>query len=396
MKRKREHDTARAHYAGREGDAAREDVVREDDRRRAPRSEGTARWTIIVLTVLALVLMAVIIRPFASALFVAAVLAGALHPWYQRFTRRLKGRRQVAAVLVTVAVALVVVIPVASLTLVLAREAAAGVAYVRDTLRSEGTAGLVADLPLPLRALARKVLDQLPQDQGQLQDLTGAQGGNAARAVGGVLTATWGVVVQMAMMLIAFFFLLMDGEDLVEWLSDVAPLQKGQTRELLSDFRKVSVTVMISSAATAAIQALAALVGYLLARLPHAFFFGVVTFVVGLVPAVGAGAVALAAAAFLFLGGHPRAALFLALWGVLVVGLVDNLIKPYLMKGTVELHGAVIFFALIGGVAVFGPIGILAGPLIVSFFLAVVRMWDRAIDEGPEAPLPGDRKVSGS
>src|SRR2546428_403125 len=134
----------------------------------------------------------------------------------------------------------------------------------------------------------RKVLEQRPQDQGQLQHLTGALVGKAALAVGGMLTATWGVVVQMAMMLIAFFFLLMDGEDLVEWLSEVAPLPKGQTRELLSDFRKVSVTVMVSSAATAAFQALAALVRYLLAHLPHAFFLAVVPFVVGLVPALGA------------------------------------------------------------------------------------------------------------
>ena len=373
----------------------RPDPPREDRLGRAPRSVKTARWTIIVLTVLALGLMAVIVRPFASALFVAAVLAGALHPWYERFVRRLRGRRQLAAGLVTVAVMLVVVIPLASLTVVLAREAADGIAYVRSTLRSEGMAGLVADLPPFARSLAQKVLDQLPQDQEQLQDLTGAQGGKAARAVGGVLTATWGVLVQMVMMLIAFFFLLMDGEDLVEWLSEVAPLQKGQTRQLLSDFRRVSVTVIVSSAATAAIQALVALVGYLLARLPHPYFFAVVTFVVGLVPAVGAGAVALVAAAVLFLSGHPRAALFLALWAVLAVGLADNVVKPYLMKGAVRLHGAVIFFALIGGVAVFGPIGILAGPLIVSFFLAVVRMWDRALDEDADVPLPGDRRVSG-
>jgi predicted PurR-regulated permease PerM len=338
--------------------------------------------------------MALIVRPFASALFVAAVLAGALHPWYQSFARRLRGRRQMAAGLVTLGVLLVVVLPVASLTVVLAREVTDGVAYVRSTLRSEGVAGLLADLPPPLRSVAEKVLERLPQDSQELQDLTGAQGGKAARAVGGVLTATWSLVVQMAMMLIAFFFLLMDGEDLVEWLSEVAPLQKGQTRQLLSDFRQVSVTVIVSSAATAAIQALVALVGYLLARLPHPYFFAVVTFVVGLVPAVGAGAVALLAAAFLFLGGRPQAALFLALWGVLAVGLADNIIKPYLMRGAVKLHGAVIFFALIGGVSVFGPIGILAGPLIVSFFLAVVRMWDRAFDESAEMPLPGDRKVS--
>ena len=377
-----------------EGEERPDDRPRERSHVRAARSSGAARWTIIVLTVLALGLMAVIIRPFASALFVAAVLAGALHPWYQRFALGLRGRRQLAAVLVTLAVMLVVVIPVASLTVVLAREVADGVAYVRGTLRSEGTAGIVADLPVFLRSPAEKVLGMLPRDQGDFQDL-GAQGGQAARAVGGVLTATWSVVVQMAMMLIAFFFLLMDGEELVEWLSDVVPLQKGQTRQLLSDFRRVSVTVLVSSAATAAIQALVALAGYLLARLPHPFFFAVVTFVVGLVPAVGAGAVALVAAAILFLGGHPQAALFLALWAVLAVGLADNVVKPYLMKGAVRLHGAVIFFALIGGVSVFGPIGILAGPLIVSFFLAMVRMWDRAVDEEADVPLPGDRKVTG-
>jgi len=377
-------------------DEGLEDERREESPRRSGRSQRTARWTIIVLTVLALGLMAVIIRPFASALFVAAVLAGALQPWYERFAARIGGRRQIAAALVTAAVLLVVVIPVASLTVVLAREAADGVAYVRDTLRSEGVAGLIADLPAPLRSLARKALDHLPQDQGQLQDLTGTQGGKAVSAVGGVLSATWGVVMQMVMMLIAFFFLLMDGDELVDWLSEVAPLQRGQTRELLSDFRRVSVTVMVSSGATAAIQAVIALVGYLLARLPHAFFFAVVTFVVGLVPAVGAGAVALCAAAFLFLGGHTKTAIFLAIWAVAVVGLADNIIKPYLMKGSVELHGAVIFFALLGGVSVFGPIGLLAGPLIVSFFLAVVRMWDRAIDEKPDVPLPGDPKSAES
>jgi predicted PurR-regulated permease PerM len=111
-----------------------EDRRRADRRPRAQRSFRTARWTIIVLTVLALGLMTLIIRPFASALFVAAVLAGALHPWYQRFVLRLRGRRQLAAGLFTVAVMLVVVIPVASLTVVLAREAADGVAYVRGTL----------------------------------------------------------------------------------------------------------------------------------------------------------------------------------------------------------------------------------------------------------------------
>jgi len=349
---------------------------------RPVRSAQAARWTLLVLTVAAIALLALIVRPFAAALFVAAVIAGALSPWFERLSSRLRGRRQVAAGLTTVAILLVVVLPLASISIVLAKDVGDGAAYVRNTLRSEGVQGIVNDLPRPLRALAEKALGQLPKDQEELQQLTDQQRGRAAAAVGGVLTATWSVVVQMAMMLIAFFFFLVDGPKLVDWVEDVLPLGHGQTRRLLQDFRRVSVAVIVSSVATAAIQAAVALVGYLIARVPNPWFFAVVTLVVALVPAVGAGSVVLAAAVIMYLGGHPYAALFLALWGILAVGLIDNVVKPYLIRGGLELHGAVVFFALLGGLACFGPVGLLAGPLIISFFLAVVRMWDR--DE-PEA-----------
>jgi predicted PurR-regulated permease PerM len=92
-----------------------------------------------------------------------------------------------------------------------------------------------------LRALAEKVVTQLPQGQGDLQDVAQQQGGRAAAAVGGVLRTTWGVVIQLVMMLIAFFFFLVDGPQLVDWFEDVMPLGRGQTRRLLGEFRRVSV-----------------------------------------------------------------------------------------------------------------------------------------------------------
>jgi len=99
-----------------------------------------------------------------------------------------------------------------------------------------------------------------------------------------------------------------------------------------------------------------------------------VTFVVAFIPAVGAASVVLAVAAFLFVNGQSQAALALALWGALVVSTIDNLVKPWLLQGRIEIHGGLIFFALLGGIATFGPVGLVAGPLILSFFLAVVRL----------------------
>ena len=102
-------------------------------------------------------LLARIVQPFAAALFIAAVMAGAISPWYERLAAWLRGRRQIAAGLTTTAILLVVVLPLASISVVLAKEVSDGATYVRTTLRSEGVQGLINDLPRPLRALAEKV-----------------------------------------------------------------------------------------------------------------------------------------------------------------------------------------------------------------------------------------------
>ena len=363
----------------------------------AASSTRTSFWTTLVLTVLATWLLSRVIRPVAAALFIAAVLAGAVHPLYERLAKRMGGRRTIASGVATLTLILVVILPLAWLAVVLGQEVADGVTYVRRTLRSEGVGGLVADLPAPMRAAAQKILDRIPHDSQDLTDVAGAQGSRAASAVGGILSATWGVLIQMVMMLIAFFFLLMDGPRLVDWVAEVMPLRKKQTLALLTDFRKVTVAVLVSSIATSAIQAAVAFVGYLLARVPNAIFFAFVTFLVGLIPAVGAGAVTLGAALIVFLSGRPGAALFLAIWGIVFVGLADNVVKPYLIRAGLEMHGAIVFFSLVGGLSYFGPVGLLAGPLIVSFFMAVVHMWkaelDAADDRAAVPLLPANREV---
>jgi len=179
------------------------------------------------------------------------------------------------------------------------------------------------------------------------------------------------------MMLIALFFLLAEGDRLVDWIDSVSPLRRGQTRELMAEFKKVSYAVMVSTLITAGVQAAVALVGYLIASVPHPIFFGAVTFFVAMIPAVGATSVVLVAALVLLVTGHPYMAIFLAVWGVLVVGLVDNIVKPYLIKGDVEMSGAVVFFALVGGIGAFGMVGLLIGPLAVALFLAILRIYRR-------------------
>ena len=316
--------------------------------------------------------------PIASALLIAAVLAVVLAPLQARLSRWLRGRRAIAAGILVLAVLFLLIGPLLGLTTVLVREAADGVRFIQDTVRSQGVAGLVERLPPPLDAYARTALESLG-DLGQLaQKHVIEQGPRAASAVAAALKATGSLVFDLAMVLIALYFLLVSGRELIAWVESVSPLAPAQTRQLMAEFRKVSYAVIVATVATAAVQAAVAGVGYLIAGVPHPMFFTALTFFVALIPAIGAAGVCLFAALMQVVTGHPYMGLFLAVWGIAVVGLIDNIVKPFLIKG--ELHmggGAVVFFALIGGIGAFGMVGLLVGPLAVAAFLTLLRMYRR-------------------
>ena len=339
--------------------------------------EVTSHRFVVVLVIAAVVLTIVVIRPFWAAFFVAAVLTAAFRPLMERLSKRLRGRRQLAAAIITVGVLLALVLPVAGLGTVLVNQAIDAIAWFRRALEYEGVWGLVRRLPAPIEDLLRRAFAALPDPQQQVQQLARAQGGTAAAAVGTVLTATGSFVFQTVMMLISLFFFLTDGPKLVAWIDESLPLRRGQFRELLGEFRQTSVSVLVSTVGTAGIQAATALVAYFIARVPNAIFLGLITFVVALIPSVGGAAVVVVVGLVQIAGGHTVWGAILIGWGLLVVSLVDNLARPLLLKGGMELHGGIVFFALLGGLAVWGAIGLILGPLVLTFLISVMRLYRR-------------------
>jgi predicted PurR-regulated permease PerM len=110
---------------------------------------------------------------------------------------------------------------------------------------------------------------------------------------------------------------------------------------------------------------------------PNTVVLTLVTFCLALVPVFGAGMFSFLVAVWLYLNGHLVPAIFLAAWSVLAVGLIDNLVKPLVIRGGIAMHGAVVFFALLGGVTVFGLAGVILGPLSVALLLAILRIYKR-------------------
>lgn len=343
------------------------------------------RAVLTTLAVLGVVLLGTLIYPFASALLFAAVLAGGLFPAFERLKRFLGNRPLLAAGLFTVLVGALLAAPALWLALTVGDEVLTGVSAVERTLRrGGGVPELIKMLPTAAQSRVRKAVQSVPGGTDKIEDMADNRSDNAAAAVTAGIVVTTNILIKFALMLVAFFFLLVDGKQMVKWIATTAPLPDEQVYEILDGFRTVSVAVILSSLGTAGVQSLCALAGYLVAGVPQPLFFTFVTFVIAFIPAVGAASVVIALAGLMFLNGHNQAALGLALWGIFVVSTVDNFVKPWLLGDRMQINNGLIFFALVGGIAAFGPIGLIAGPMILSFFLTVVRLSSTSAGPAPD------------
>jgi len=334
------------------------------------------RSALLALLVAAGVVVALTLRPFASALFMGAVLAATFHPWHERLSTRLGGRRTTGAVLIAAGLVLAVVLPVVALAVIATRESMDALDAIRQTLGTEGPTGIIRQLPSPLRGPVEALWLQLPTHEREAQFMLMLES-RAAESIPRVAGSAMQMLAQSTLTIFGTFFLLVDGGRLMAWLNHVSPLRNAHTRELFTEFRKVSTTVLLGSVVTAGAQSLVAMGGYLLAHVPNPYFLTLATFIVGLIPLLGAGTFSFLVSVYLYLSGHPYAALFLAAYSVGVVGIVDNVLKPFLIKGGIELHGGVVFFALLGGFAAFGLVGLVLGPMSVALLIALLRIYRR-------------------
>jgi predicted PurR-regulated permease PerM len=338
-----------------------------------------ARSAVTVLAAASAVLLAAVGFPLWEPLLVAAVLAGTLSGLHNRLAVAVHGKRSLSAALVTVGVVLVVLVPLSLVCLLVVKEALSLVAFIRHTLDQKGLEGLLAPLPEWLKHWADEAVKSFSRGQRNLRtEVTNFSRTSWALGVAaGVVGSVGHAVFMLALMLVALFFLLRDGHALVDWAERNSPMRAGQLRDLLSELRRVSKSVIGAHLATGFIQSAVATLGYAVSGVPSPFLFGVLTLALSFIPSLGAAVVGLPLSGLLWLMGRHGWAIFLLGWSTLVTGLVDNVVRPILVHGGTDLHGALIFFSLLGGVLAFGPIGLIVGPLALALFMSVTTIQRR-------------------
>lgn len=190
-----------------------------------------------------------------------------------------------------------------------------------------------------------------------------------------VLTGTLGFIFSFSVMHIALFFLFIEGKNILQVILDLTPIKEGYERKLIKEFENTIDATIYGYVVTAFIQAVLAAIGFAIAGVKAPLVFGLLTFIMSMVPLIGATSVWLPIAIVYFAQGHIGWGIFISVYGGLLISGIDNIIKPLIIQGKAKIHPVLAFFSLLGGIQFFGPIGILFGPVITSLFIACIRIY---------------------
>ena len=335
------------------------------------RSERQALTWLVVLVSLALV---AILLPFYGTLLWSSIIALLFTPLYRRLLPRCRQHASAAALLTLLVVLLMVVLPLALLATALAAQAAG--LYQRIQSGEWNPARYFHGLFDALPDWATGLLDRVGLvDFDTLQRRLVAALAEGSQFIAtqafGIGQNTFEFVASVFITLYLSFFLIRDGGQIVRSLRQAIPLAPQHTRDLLGKFGAVIRATVKGNLLVAAIQgALGGLALWFLG-VGGALLWAVLMAFLSLLPAIGAGLVWLPVAAWFLMTGALWQGLALVAWGVLVIGLVDNLLRPVLVGRESGLPDYLVMISTLGGMAVFGINGFVLGPLITAMFIAV-------------------------
>jgi predicted PurR-regulated permease PerM len=344
------------------------------------------RWiALLAATAAGLYLCWLMILPFINVLAWAVVLVVVFNPVHRRLLAR-TNRPATSALISCLLVIFVILIPLSLVTLALVREFSGAAQGLQNQL------SVYLD---PNSAVAGRVLGWLgnyvdieqlrnPQSiQEHLQQVLGTVAQRTLGLVGGAL----GVVVQIFFIIFTMYYLFRDGSKIVNALPDVLPLEKAQSEEIFTRTKDVISASVNGVLVIAAIQGALGAVAFFALGVPSALVWGVVMTFLSLIPMAGAFIVWVPAAIFLAVTGHWVKAILLVAWGAFVIGTVDNFLRPKLVGERTKLHELFIFFSVLGGLNVFGVLGLVLGPVVLAITLALLDVMRHA-DRPPSASTP--------
>lgn len=320
---------------------------------------GTALFYGILIVLAYLVFL--VFQPFLAALAWAIVLVVVAYPVYARLAKR--WGRTLAATTSTLGVTLIIIVPTLLVTGAFIRQGVEAVQLVQQQIQS-GHFSWVNDLWLRIQ---ERFPDANPGDLTTVvHRYADAAAGYLAARVGTVLRNTAIFLFHLTVVILAMFYLFRDGDAIVARLREVLPFEKTHRDRMIDETRELIFASVTSSLVAAVAHGVLGGLAFGLTGIHAPIFWGVMMGFFSLVPLVGSALIWVPAAISLMVNGHIGLGIVLMIFCSVIVGLVDNIIRPWMISGRAQMGGLVVFISVLGGISVFGMLGVVLGPIVVA------------------------------
>lgn len=326
------------------------------------------RIALFLLTLAVLVVVALLLQPFFTAIVGAIVMAVIAQRPYNWLASKI-ARPSTCAAIAVLLVVLAIIVPSFFLGQSLGRQALAAIGAMRDQSTQQKITGFIADHP-PLADTIETISSSI--DPGRTAQTAASYIGSR---IAGVLGNSFRLITQIVVMLFLLFFLFRDRDLALAYLRSILPLHETETDELLARTGDTIYATALGRLVIAAIQGLLAGLAFWALAVPGAALWAFTTVAFAMIPAFGSFLVWAPIAIYLGLTGHWGKAALLVVWGGLVVSTIDNILYPILVGTRLRAHTANILLSILGGIALFGVAGVILGPVAFTIAATLLDFW---------------------
>jgi len=334
-------------------------------------------WFFLILFLGSVFLLGWLLWPFISVIIMAIVVTGIFRPLYRFICSKV--RRSVASLITCAVIFLVLFFPIVIFVGILSGEAYALYQMGRDAVISDQVKSLLQ---------ASHLLDKINPFLAHVNiELSGTELNRALSELGKqvglflyqqastIASNVLSFLAYFFFMLMIIYFLLMDGRQLVSFLIDLSPLPTEQEEILISKFKDMTGAILVGNGLAGMIQGVLGGFLFYLFGLKSPFMWGVIMALLAFLPIVGIGVVFVPAVVYLILKGRIAAGIVFVVFYIVVTGGIEYLVKPKLVGRQVQMHTLMVFLSIMGGLKLFGILGIIYGPLIVTAFLTFADIY---------------------
>ena len=333
-----------------------------------------------------------IYTPFFTVLVFAIFFATIFYPIFRKLKKLFGGRGRIASLATCLFTLLVIAIPLALFGTLLVSEGIDAFNNISTKVQEEGyiqdffawedgsflydqvqkLAPIVNTDGFNINEINFDFIGQISSAAEKMVDVLRSQINNVLEFIKNII---W-FIVSFMIFFFALYYFFKDGDMIMKKIMDLSPLPQKHEKLIFKKFKEVSLAMLFGIFFTAIIQGTLAGIGYAVVGLNNPIFWATATALFSLVPLLGTAIIWVPASLILFFGGNHIGGVGLFLWGVLVVGTVDNLIRPYLIEGRAPVHPLLTFMAVFGGILTFGLPGIIYGPIILNLLLAFLHIYE--------------------